>query len=155
MFSYSAHLSIDVHCSWEPIFFLFFIQLVNKIIKSLSHLSVTLASLSQANFSSASDRLMSPITSSHLISCRRSLAHQAANLKLIEAAGLKPMELADPFLLPTQLANVVLVCEWWFFILFVIGDFIWSRLRKKIGDLGFFFFFLLWTGGGGCGCVWW
>ena len=41
------------------------------------------------------------------------------------------------------------------FILFVIGDFVWSRLRKKIGDLGFFFFFfcLLWTGGGGgCGC---
>ena len=24
--------------------------------------------------------------------------------------------------------------------LFVIGDFVWSRLRKKIGDLGFFFF---------------
>ena len=23
----------------------------------------------------------------------------------------------------------------------MIGDFVWSRLRKKIGDLGFFFFF--------------
>ena len=23
----------------------------------------------------------------------------------------------------------------------VIGDFVWSRLRKKIGDLGWFFFF--------------
>ena len=22
----------------------------------------------------------------------------------------------------------------------MIGDFVWSRLRKKIGDLGFFFF---------------
>ena len=35
----------------------------------------------------------------------------------------------------------------------MIGDFVWSRLRKKIGDLGFFFFFLLlqWTGGGGGG----
>ena len=32
----------------------------------------------------------------------------------------KPMELADPPLL--------------FFILFVIDDFVWSRLRKKIGD---------------------
>ena len=52
----------------------------------------------------------------------------------------KPMELADPPLLPTQLADVVLVCNWWFFILFVISDFVWSGLRKKIGDLGFFFF---------------
>ena len=25
--------------------------------------------------------------------------------------------------------------------LFVIGDFVWSGLRKKIGDLSFFFFF--------------
>ena len=34
----------------------------------------------------------------------------------------------------------------------MIDDFVWSRLRKKIGDLGFFFFFcLLWTTGGGCG----
>ena len=53
----------------------------------------------------------------------------------------KPMELADPPLLPTLLADVVLVCNWWFFILFVISDFVWSGLRKKIGDLGFFFFF--------------
>ena len=35
----------------------------------------------------------------------------------------------------------------------MIGDFVWSGLRKKIGDLGFFFFFLLWTGGGGGGGV--
>ena len=38
----------------------------------------------------------------------------------------------------------------------VIFYFVWSRLRKKIGDLGFFFFCLIWTGGdgvgGGCGC---
>ena len=31
-----------------------------------------------------------------------------------------------------------------FYILFVIGDFVWSRLRKKIRDLGFFFFFRWW-----------
>ena len=37
------------------------------------------------------------------------------------------------------------------FILFVIGDFVWSGLRKKIGDFGFFFS-LLWIGGGGVGC---
>ena len=48
----------------------------------------------------------------------------------------KPMELADPPLL--------------FFILFVIDDFVWSRLRKKIGDLGFFFFFLP-----AMDCWWW
>ena len=41
----------------------------------------------------------------------------------------------------------------------MIGDFVWSGLRKKIGDLDFFFFCLLWIGGGGggdvgggCGC---
>ena len=28
-----------------------------------------------------------------------------------------------------------------FFFLFVIGDFVWSGLRKKIEDLGWFFFF--------------
>ena len=47
--------------------------------------------------------------------------------------------------------------------LFVIGDFVWSGLRKKIGDLGFFFFFsccglvlvvvvAVADGRGGCGC---
>ena len=35
----------------------------------------------------------------------------------------------------------------------VIGDFVWSRLRKKIEDLGLWFFFpLLWTSSGGCRC---
>ena len=47
-----------------------------------------------------------------------------------------------------------------FFYFFMIDDFVWSGLRKKIGDLSFFFFCLLWTsvgggsggvGGGGCG----
>ena len=36
----------------------------------------------------------------------------------------------------------------------MIGDFVWSGLRKKIGDFGwwfYFYFFLLWTGGGGDG----
>ena len=39
----------------------------------------------------------------------------------------------------------------------VIFYFVWSGLRKKIGNLSFVFFCLLWTGGGGgggggCGC---
>ena len=124
-----------------------FIRLVNKIIKSLSSLSVTLSSLSLSPSLShlisqnslkqislpppivshrrlphASSHLTPPhashLISSHLMlpiacsSSRRSEAHQAAVLKLIEAASLKPMELADPVLLPTQLANVVLVCDW-------------------------------------------
>ena len=137
MFSYSAHLSIDVHCSWEQKKKKF-IQPVNKIIKSLSSLSVTLSSklLSCHRLPHAADRLTPhhtpPIASSHLISRRRSLAHQAANLKLIEAAGLKPMELANPFLLPTQLANVVLVCDWWFCLVWV---------EEKDWRLEFFFFF--------------
>ena len=46
-----------------------------------------------------------------------------------------------------------------FFFCFVIGDFVWSGLRKKIGDLSFFFFFPSYCGlvtsggggGGGCG----
>ena len=80
----------------------------------------------------------------------------------------KPIELADPPFLPTQLADVVLVCDWWFFILIVIGDLVWSGLRKKIGDLVFFIFFYwlpivdcwywwwLWVGmaDGRCGCSW-
>ena len=52
----------------------------------------------------------------------------------------------------TVLLTEAQLYDWWFFILFVIGDFVWSGLRKKIGDLGFFF--LLWTSGGG-GCGWW
>ena len=48
--------------------------------------------------------------------------------------------------------------HFYLFILFVIGDFVWSGLRKKIGDLGFFFFSPYCVlvadggGGGGCGC---
>ena len=65
--------------------------------------------------------------------------------KTLEYLTGKPMELADPPLLPTH-ANTILLteaqlCDWYFFILFVIDDFVWSGLRKKIGDLGFFFFF--------------
>ena len=41
---------------------------------------------------------------------------------------------------------LVVLCWWWlcriFFILFVISDFVWSGLRKKIGDLVFFIYFL-------------
>ena len=52
--------------------------------------------------------------------------------------------------------------HFFFFFLFMIGDFVWSGLRKKIEDLGwlvFFFFFFSCCGlvasgggGGGCGC---
>ena len=50
-------------------------------------------------------------------------------------------------------------CAAFFFVLFVIGDFVWSGLRKKIRDLGFCFVFFFFCyglvaggGGGGCGC---
>ena len=48
-----------------------------------------------------------------------------------------------------------------FFYFFMIDDFVWSGLRKKIGDLSFFFFSSYCGlvaggggggGGGGCGC---
>ena len=46
-----------------------------------------------------------------------------------------------------------------FFFFLVISDFVWSRLRKKIGDLGWWFFFFFfpavdwwwWLCRGGCG----
>ena len=41
------------------------------------------------------------------------------------------------------------VCDFLFLILFVISDFDWSELRKRL-EIWVFFFFLLWTGGG-----WW
>ena len=61
--------------------------------------------------------------------------------------------------------GLLVVLYWWwlcriFFILFVISDFVWSGLRKKIGDLVFFFFFphcglvvvvAVVDGRGGCG----
>ena len=37
-------------------------------------------------------------------------------------------------------ALVVVVPHFYLFILFVIGDFVWSRLRKKTGDLASSFF---------------
>ena len=39
-------------------------------------------------------------------------------------------------------AVLVVVMPHFFFILFVISDFVWSGLRKKIGDLVFFIYFL-------------
>ena len=45
-----------------------------------------------------------------------------------------------------------------FFFFLVISDFVWSRLRKKIGDLCFSFFYCYGLvangGGGGGGCGW-
>ena len=78
MFSYSAHLSIDVHCSRKQKKKKKFIRPVNKIIKSLSHLSFLISlslslislsqSLSQANFSHAASHLISRHRSPYLIS---------------------------------------------------------------------------------------
>ena len=150
----------------------FFIRPVNKIIKSLPLISITLSSLSQSLshlisslktlsskllFRRRSPHLISSHASrrlaSHLISRRRLLAHQTAGLKLI-----KP-PIWNPWSSPT-------LC------LFVIGDFLfclWLMILfgldwEKILEIWVFFFYLLWTGGGvgggcGCGCVcgcgWW
>ena len=49
-------------------------------------------------------------------------------------------------------------CAAFFFFFLVISDFVWSRLRKKIGDLCFSFFscygLVANGGGGGGGCGW-
>ena len=55
---------------------------------------------------------------------------------------------------------LVVVMPHFFYILFVISDFVWSRLRKKIGDLVFYFYFyfflfLLWTSGRWWWWWWW
>ena len=80
------------------------------------------------------------------------------SLPLIRPTSLSPIKPTPYFSFANQthtdtiLLTKAQLCVWCFFILSEIGDFVWSGLRKKIGDLGFFFFFLLWTGGGGCGC---
>ena len=132
-----------------------FIQPVNKIIKSLSHLS---QSLSQANFSHATDCL-TLLIASRLISRRRSphlISSHAADHLLIKLpiwSSSKP-PVWNPWSSPTHSfcrPSSPTLC------LFVIGDFVWSELRKKIGDWVFFFFLLWIGGGGGCGCDygWW
>ena len=113
----------------------------------LSHHSTPVSSLPTSHPKPPiSLRPTSPFANPPVSSCHPPFA---ISLKLTHQPYLtgKPMELADPPLLPTQLADVVLVCDWWFFILFVIGDFVWFGLRKKIGDLGWFFFFSY--------CGWW
>ena len=95
------------------------------------------------------------------------------SLNLSPTNRLKPLISSNPCHHPPQthtadqsacswlclLSDILLVYDWWFFILFMIGDFVWFGLRKKIGDLRFFFFSPLWTtgggGGGGGGCGWW
>ena len=54
------------------------------------------------------------------------------------------------------LADVVFVCDFWFLILFVISDFDWSELRKRLEIWVFFFFSFCCglVGGGGGGGGW-
>ena len=138
MFSYSAHLSIDVHCSWEQKKKKF-IQPVNKIIKSLSHLS---QSLSQANFSHATDcltlliasRLISRRRSPHLISshltppiaCSSSCQSEAHRSRRSETHGAcQPIPSADA-------ARRRCACLW----LVILFGLSWG---KRL-EIGFFFF---------------
>ena len=50
---------------------------------------------------------------------------------------------------------VVVVPHFYLFILFVIGDFVWSGLRKKIGDLGLVGFGVWVAGFQGSRWRWW
>ena len=126
--------------------------LVTQLSSSLSHSPLTadrlivpsrqpIASPSQAADRRSPHHPMPPIASPSLYS----LPTQLTDLPL------QPTQLADPPLLSTQLADPPFVCDWWLLILFMIVDFVWSGLRKKIGDLGFFFFFF----SPAMDCWWW
>ena len=68
------------------------------------------------------------------------------SLPLIRPTSLSPIKPTPYFSFANQthtdtiLLTKAQLCVWCFFILSEIGDFVWSGLRKKIGDLGFFFF---------------
>ena len=143
MFSYSAHLKIldvQLQCtSMRAKKKKKFIRLVNKIIKSLPLISITLSSLSQSlshlisSLKTLSSKLLFRRRSPHLIS-----SHAADRLliKLPIWSSSKP-PVWNPWSLPTHSfcrPSSPTLC------LFVIGDFVWFGLRKKIRDLRFFFF---------------
>ena len=123
-----------------------------KLITLVSHLISEAHSLNSGLSSSTSPPPKLDVTDPPAFPSRRSASDPRCRSKCLLVVVLlvdigyltgKPMELADPPLLPTQLIDIMLVCDWWFFILFVIGDFVWwSGSRKKIGDWGFLFFFL-------------
>ena len=76
-------------------------------------------------------------------------SHRSPIASLSQAADRLTVTLlsADPAHQPTPSADPTrrhCACLW-----LVIVDLVWSRLRKKIGDLGFFFFFLA------VDCWWW
>ena len=140
--SHSVPLSLSLSLSLS--------LLVTQLSSSLSHSPLT------------ADRLIvpsrQPIASPSQAADRRSPHHPMPPIASPSLYSL-PTQLTDLPLQPTQLADPPFVYDWWLLILFMIVDFVWSGLRKKIGDLGFFFFFflLLWTAGGGgvggnCGC---
>ena len=142
--SHSVPLSLSLSLSLS--------LLVTQLSSSLSHSPLTadrlivpsrqpIASPSQAADRRSPHHPMPPIASPSLYS----LPTQLTDLPL------QPTQLADPPLLSTQLADPPFVCDWWLLILFMIIDFVWSGLRKKIGDLGFFFFFF----SPAMDCWWW
>ena len=158
---------MDVHCSLE-LKKKIFIQPGIKIIIFFSHRASPFShshlfeALSQNSFpkltlltSLSQGHSLNITLSSSLFHCRRSLTsptHQSS-----QAADQTHFSSTDQTHADTVLLTKAQLCNWWFFILFVIDDFVWSRLRRKIRDLGWCsFFFLLWTSGGdGCGCDWW
>ena len=98
----------------------------------------------------------SPIaSSSHATDCLTIPCRRSPHLPKLPIASpsLSSLltQLTDLPLLPTQLADVVLICDWRLLILFVIVDFVWHGLRKKIGDLVFVFFFFFFA----VDCWWW
>ena len=168
-FIFFNSIAIDMHCSWElnkkniillcmvikitSLAFFFTPCLSLSLSLSLSHLWSS--SLSSSLFQLRSLKL-TLFTTAGPTHCQR---HRPTS-RPKPLINLKPMppSASDPHRRSPQThfssvnqthADTVLLteaqlCDWWFFVLFVIGDFVWSGLRKKIEDFGcgFFFFFL-------------
>ena len=102
---------------------MFFFLSVNP--EALKTLSSSLIHCCRPNSSSTSSPLNLNVTDPLAVPRHRSSwdPRRQSKCLLVDIGYLtgKPMELNDLPLLPTQLANVVLVCDWWFFILFGMG----------------------------------
>ena len=127
---------------------------------SPSHLKLTISQAQALKPMSSQSKLDPPPSQSPIASNRRHPSHPSLSDRLsacssISAASPNPRWHQSCFTRPTPPIGVLALRLGRFLVIFY---FVWSRLRKKIGDLDFFFFCLLCTNGGGggvgggCGC---
>ena len=161
---YGAHLSIDVHCSLKLkkkklftgttcFFFLFILSFTQVFPFTEAQVSSSLwpppawpSSTSPPSIIHLPSRCSaqtrsSPLDRHHRSSTSVSMPSQAANSSdqpPINSFSLRPTAIC---LRPTPPIEVLacLRCAWWFFILSVIGNFVWFGLRKRLKIWVFFF----------------